>query len=127
MKRTPYTRSKANKLSRIIFWITIIITVLFLITGCARTTPTESIIDNHIQLVDETLDYAKNNMGNDPDTIFLINSLKTCKTGLLNAQQSHKSEISTCEAEVRYWRLASFSLFIALCISIFIIIKRFFR
>ena len=127
MKKSPYIESKAHKVSKSLFWLAIGITVLFLCTGCVRKSPTDNIVDNHIQLVNDALDYAKNNMGDDPDTMLLVNSLKTCKAGLDSAKQSCKSQISTCEEKIRYWRLASLGLFLALCMSIFIIIKRLFR
>lgn len=63
-------------------------------------------------------------MADDPDTKLLINSLKTCKTGLLSAEQTYKGEIATCESERDYWRLATFGLATLLVLGIFVKIKR---
>lgn len=103
--------------------VTMLIAVLAL-AGCAKQTPTETIIGQHVHNADEIIDYAQNNMGTDPDTIMLINGLKDCRTGLLSAEQSYKAEIATCEAKTNYWRLAAFGLGILLLLGIFAKIKR---
>lgn len=103
--------------------VTTLIAVLVL-AGCAKKTPTETIIGQHVQNADEIIDYAQNNMGTDPDTIMLINGLKDCRTGLLSAEQAYKAEIATCEAKTNYWRLATFGLGILLLLGIFAKIKR---
>lgn len=98
--------------------------ILLLLTGCAKSTPTENVIDNHVQLVDETLDYAQNNMDIDNDKQFLINALKTCKAGLLDTESSYKAEISTCKAETDKWRIVSLALFLLIAGAVFVKIKR---
>ena len=103
---------------------TAFLAILVALAGCAKSTPTESIISNHVQLVDETLDYANNNMEDSADMTFMKNALKTCKTGLLSAEQSYKAEIATCEAKIDYWRLSSVSLGVALLVAIYIIFRR---
>lgn len=97
-----------------------------LLSGCARQTPTSALIEHHVQLVNETIDYAQNNMADTTETKMLINSLKTCKSGLLDAERTYKGEIATCEAERKYWRSTAIGLFFALCVAIFVIIKRVF-
>ena len=97
--------------------------ILLVVCGCAKS-PTENIIDHHVQDANEIIDYAQNNMGTDPDTIMLINGLKECRTGLLSAEQAYKAEIATCKSEIRYWRLTTLGLFICLCALIFLRIKR---
>lgn len=97
-----------------------------LLTGCTKNTPTSTIVEHHVQLVDETIDYAQNNMGDDADTKLLINSLKTCKTGLLDAEQAYKGEIATCESKTKYWRLSTFGLALLVLGIVLCKIKRFF-
>lgn len=101
-----------------------VLSVFGVLCGCAKQTPTENIVSDHVQLVDETLDYANNNMEDSPDMTFMKNALKTCKTGLLSAEQAYKAEIATCKAKVDYWRLSSVSLGVALFVAIFILLKR---
>lgn len=72
------------------FTILLILTVL--ISGCAKTTPTENIIGQHVQLVDEAL--SDPTLSNEAK-----GALKTCRAGLLSAQETHQAEISKCEAE----------------------------
>lgn len=103
--------------------IIILMTIGLVLTSCSKT-PTSSLIEQHVQLVDDTIDYAQNNMSDDADTKMLINSLKTCKTGLLSAEQTYKGEISTCKSERDYWRLATFGLATLLVLGIFAKIKR---
>lgn len=65
---------------------------LSLLNGCAKPTPTENIIGQHVQLVDEALsDPALPNEAK--------SALKTCRAGLLSAQETHQTEISKCDAE----------------------------
>lgn len=98
----------------------------FLLNGCARQTPTSALIEHHVQLVDESISYAQNNMADDANTKMLVNALKTCKSGLLDAEHTYKGEIATCEAEKKHWRATAIGLFFALCVAIFVIIKRVF-
>ena len=103
---------------------TAFLAILVVLCGCAKSTPTESIISDHVQLVDETLDYANNNMEDSPDMTFMKNALKTCKTGLLSAEQSYKAEIATCEANIDYWRLSSVSLGVALLVAMYLLFRK---
>ena len=86
--------------------------ILLMLTGCATQTPTEAIVDAAIKNVDETIDYAENNIAQTPDTAFLMNGLKSCRTNLVSCEQSYKAELATCEANNNYWRLATFGLFL---------------
>lgn len=72
----------------------VIILVVFttLISGCAKPTPTENIIGQHVQLVDEAL--SDPTLSNEAK-----GALKTCRAGLLSAQETHQAEISKCDAE----------------------------
>ncbi len=106
--------------------ITLFVIVIFL-CGCAGKTPTETIVDGHIEHVNQTLDYAHNNIEQTKDVVFLENELESCKLGLVDTKQSYYSEIATCKAKTDYWRLATGGLFIALCVAVFAIIKRWFH
>lgn len=97
--------------------------VLLALCGCAKT-PTEHIIDNHVQHIDDVLDYSYNNIDQTQDIVFLENELKSCKNGLLDAQQSYKAEIATCESKTSYWRLSTFGLLFAIIMAVFLRIKR---
>ena len=97
--------------------------VLLLLCGCAKT-PTESVIDNHIQHIDDVLDYSYNNIDQTNDIVFLQNELKLCKSAFEDVKQTYRSEISTCKAKTNYWRLATTGLLFALCALIFMRFKR---
>jgi hypothetical protein len=97
--------------------------IVLLLFGCAKT-PTESVIDNHIKHIDETLDYSYNNIDQTQDVIFLQKELKSCKDAFIDIKQTYRSEISTCEAKTNYWRLATTGLILALCALIFMQFKR---
>lgn len=97
--------------------------ILLLLCGCAKT-PTESVIDNHMQHIDDVLNYSHNNIAQTQDVIFLQNELKSCKDALADVKQTYKSEISTCNAKTNYWRLATTGLIFALCALIFMRFKR---
>ena len=98
------------------FAILLIVTVL--LSGCAGKSPTQTIIDQHVQLVDQALisqdlsDKAKE-------------ALKTCKAGLLSAEQTYKTEIAKCHADTRYWKTVSAFLGIIILLYVgFKIMKR---
>ena len=88
--------------------------ILLLLSGCAKT-PTQNVIENHVQHIDNVLDYSYNNIDQTQDIVFLENELKSCKNGLLDTEQTYKSEIATCESKTNYWRLATFGLVFLLC------------
>ena len=100
------------------FTLLLILTVL--LTGCMHKTATSHIVDEHVQLVD----CALIDLGKNPDINKAKEALKTCRAGLLSAEQAHAVEIAKCKAETDYWRLSSAGLFVALCLAIFFIIRR---
>lgn len=65
---------------------------LSLLNGCAKPTPTENVIGQHIKLVDESLSNPM--LSNEAKQ-----ALKTCRAGLLSAQETHQTEISKCNTE----------------------------
>ena len=97
---------------------------LFILSGCIKSTPTESVVDNHVNHIHDVLDYSYNNIEQNKDVIFLQNELKSCELALIDVKQTYYGEISTCKAKTDYWRLATTGLFIALVDAFFIIIKR---
>ena len=106
-------------------WVLIgtIFLLILCLAGCAKT-PTQTIVDEHVNHVNEVLDYAKNNFEQTIQVKFLENELENCKTGLVSCGSSYSSEIATCEAKTDYWRLSSAGLFVALCVAMFLLIKR---
>lgn len=106
---------------------TILLISAILLSGCAKKDPVATIIDQHHDHITDVLDYAHNNIEQTKDVIFLENELKSCDLALIDAKQAYYGQIATCRAETNYWRLATASLFIALCIAIFAIIKRWFK
>lgn len=99
-----------------------IVILALLLSGCAKT-PTESVIDNQMQHIDDVLDYSHNNIDQTKDVIFLQNELKSCKSALADIKQTYKGEIATCKAKTNYWRLATTGLLFALCALIFVWLK----
>ena len=77
--------------------------ILLLLTGCAAKSPTQTIIDHHVQLVDQALvapdisDKAKD-------------ALNACKAGLLSAEQTYKTEILKYKSDIRYWKSMVYAL-----------------
>lgn len=88
---------------------TILLLSTVLISGCAGKTPTENIIDNHVQLVNEAIkDKDMSDKARD--------ALKTCQAGLLSAKESFKVEIAKQKADTRYWKAVSSFLFILIAL-----------
>ena len=83
---------------------------LLLLVGCSKTTPTSAIVEEGIKHVDETIDYADNNIPTTPDTVFLTNALKSCRTSLISCDITCSAEKDTLESNISYWKLACFSL-----------------
>ena len=96
---------------------TILLIFTFLLNGCAKKTPTETIIDDHIDHINQVLDYAHNNIDQTPDVMLLEGELKSCQITLSDVKQSHKLEISSCETRERYHRVAILALLVA-CIAL---------
>ena len=112
------------------FTILMILTVL--LNGCARATPpTQTIVDEHIQLVNEILDYANNELSDTPDMDYMKNALKTCKAGLISANaacdaqiEAKDAKISACEAEKTKWKVITAAMGILLLAGIYLTIRR---
>lgn len=102
----------------------LLIITLLLSGGCAKKTPTESIIDTHVDHIGQVLDYAYNNFDQNNEVVALENELKSCQMVLLDVRYSCNLEVGKCEANRDYWKLATFGLFIALIGVISLMIKR---
>ena len=116
MKQTIYTIGE-------VFIACLICGYMLLLGGCAKT-PTETIVNEHVNHVNDVLDYSYNNIDQTSDVVFLEEELKNCRTGLLSTEQSYKAEIATCNAQTNYWRLSSAGLFVLLCVAIFLFAKK---
>lgn len=89
-----------------------------LLCGCAKQTPTQNIIEHHVELVNTALNNP--NLADDARE-----ALKTCKAGLLSAEESHRTEISKCESDIRYWKTVSTFLGILIALYVgFKVVKR---
>lgn len=109
MKKTKKTVQNVNfshYLTKIVLICAIFLFILFL-DGCAKHDPVTTIVDNHVSHIGEVIDYAQNNMEDSPDTRYLLSELKSCQNGLIDAGQSHTAVLSTCESNVKYWKLAT--------------------
>lgn len=101
-----------------IFWF------ILCLGGCAKHDPVTTIVDNHVAHIGEVIDYAQNNMEISPDTQYLISELKTCQNGLIDAAESHKAVLSTCESDVKYWKLATLFAGTIAGLLLFFLIRR---
>lgn len=102
----------------------ILLTLAFLLNGCARKDPVETIIDNNIEHFTQVLDYAHNNMEQNADVVLLENELDSCIVVLDTVKQSHYSQMDKCESETDYWRLSCFYLIAVLALGVLAKIKR---
>lgn len=76
------------------------IAILMLLTGCAKQPdPVTAINDQLQQDVAQLIDYANNNMGDDPDTMLLKTGLKDCAARADAATKQHETSIKQCQAE----------------------------
>lgn len=77
-----------------------VIAILMLLTGCAKQPdPVTAINDQLQQDVAQLIDYANNNMGDDPDTMLLKTGLKDCAARADAATKQHETSIKQCQAE----------------------------
>ena len=91
--------------------------ILLLLSGCVKT-PTQNIIEHHVQLVDEVL--KKPDLSDEAKE-----ALKTCKAGLLSAEETYKTEIAKCNSDIRYWKaVSSFMMILILLYVGFRFMKR---
>ena len=77
----------------------------FVLCGCAKDN-ISAVVDNHIKQAEEVIDFARNNMGDDPDTMLLINALNSCKVGLEDTKYLCKAEVRAEKNNTAYWKLA---------------------
>lgn len=105
----------------------LLIASVFLLVGCARTTPVETIADNHIAHINEVLEYTQTNFERNIQIKFLENELEICKGALEDIKQAHLAQISTCKARVDYWKLATLGLGILLSLGVFVMLKQWLR
>ena len=87
---------------------TILLLFTVLLSGCATKTPTDTIIDQHIQLADAAI----------ATQTVTIEDLKTCRAGLLSAKESPQAELKTYKADIRYWKAVSSFLVILIILGI---------
>lgn len=74
--------------------------LVMLLAGCTKTAdPVSSINDQLQQDVSQLLDYADNNMGDDPDVMLLKTGLKDCAARADAAAKQHETSIAACEAK----------------------------
>lgn len=84
----------------------IIIALLFVLMGCSTKTPTETIVSESVNRIDQVIDYANNNIPDTPDTVFLKEELKACRVSLISCDQSCKAELKAEQNNTAYWKLA---------------------
>lgn len=94
------------------------------LNACKSIHPIDSLVDNQVKIIEETIDFAENNMSNDPDTRLLINSLKTCKNGLEDAKFVCKAELKAEKNNTAYWKLACGALVGALVALFYFFIRK---
>lgn len=109
---------------KIHFAILLISTLL--LNGCARKDPVETVIDHHTNHISEVLDYSYNNIEQTKDVKFLENELESCQLAMIDIKQTYYGQIAACKSKTDYWRLATISLFVALCLVILGIFKKIF-
>jgi PBP1b-binding outer membrane lipoprotein LpoB len=102
----------------------ILLILALLLSGCAKKDPVATVIDNNIDHINDVLDYSYNNFDQTKEIKFLENELEHCIISLDSVKQTYSSKIESCEANTRYWRLATTGLGILLLLGIFAKIKR---
>ena len=101
-----------------------LIIILAVLTGCAKQIdPVTDINDQLQQDVAQLIDYANNNMGNDPDTELLKTGLKDCAARADAATKQHETSIKQCQAETSKARAERNTL--ALVLILLVAIKLF--
>lgn len=102
----------------------IIIALLFVLMGCSTKTPTETIVSESVNRIDQVIDYANNNIPDTPDTVFLKEELKACRVSLISCDQSCKAELKAEKNNTAYWKLACGALFGALVALFYFFIRK---
>lgn len=98
--------------------------LLVLLAGCTRTDPVETMVDNHVNHINEVLEYTQTNFERNIQVKFLENELEICKGALEDVKQAYRAQISTCKARVDYWKLATLGLGILLSLGVFVMLKQ---
>lgn len=71
-----------------------------IITGCAKDPDPVSTINDQLQQdVAQLIDYANNNMADDPDIRLLKTGLKDCAARADAATKQHETSIKQCQTE----------------------------
>lgn len=97
----------------------VLLVLVFLLNGCARKDPVESMVDNHINHIENVLEYANNNFEQTQPIQFLENELESCMIVLGDIKEAYYMKMDNCESKINYWRSISFGLgllIMALCI-----------
>lgn len=89
-----------------------IMILVLLLCGCAKQSPVSDIVKHHVQLVDEAIDYANNNLEESSDMQYMKSALKTCQAGLVAAEKASKQLVETYKADIKYWKALSYFLLI---------------
>lgn len=104
----------------------ILLTLAFLLNGCARKDPVESMINNHINHIENVLEYANENFEQTQPIQFLENELESCMIVLGDIKEAHYIKMDNCESKTNYWKMISFFLGIVLLFGVFAKVKRWF-
>lgn len=95
-----------------------------ILAGCAKQTdPVSDINDQLQQDVAQLIDYANNNMADEPDIQLLKTGLKDCAARADAAAKQHETSIKQCQAETGKARAERNTL--ALVLALLIAIKLF--
>lgn len=102
----------------------IVLGMTLLMCGCAKQPdPVNDINDQLQQDVAQLIDYANNNMADDPDIVLLKNGLKDCAARADAATKQHDTSITACQAETSKARAERNTL--ALVLILLVAIKLF--
>lgn len=102
----------------------VIVALLFVLMGCSAKTPTETIVSESVNRIDQVIDYANNNIPDTPDTVFLKEELKACRVSLISCDQSCKAELKAEKNNTAYWKLACGALIGALVALFYFFIRK---
>lgn len=106
---------------------TILLILTFLLSGCSRKSPVESIVDNQINHFTSVLEMTRENFEQTIEVQFLENELDSCIVVLDSVKQTYYSEIDGCEAKTNYWRLATLFLGIMILGAILVRFRKWFK
>lgn len=106
---------------------TILLTITFLLNGCAQKDPVENIVDSHIDHMTDVLDYSYNNFEQTLEVKFLENELEACIIVLDGVKQAHYSKMEACESDIDFWKVTSLFLGLAILVGVFAKLKGLFK